>query len=208
MNCIMNKILVVDDHPIVLKGIATMLAENGYSVVTATGGEQAISLFDHIGNINLMVCDLSLPTTAEGIELIVQVREKQPQVPIIVFTMHDELWNIKAIIDIEADGIVLKGESPKELLLAIENVLNGQKHVSPQFQKMTNEVMASSGILSKKEIEIIKEISAGCKSREIAVKMCISEKAIEFHRHSILHKLGAKTIAEATRRALEMGILP
>lgn len=208
MNCIMNKILVVDDHPIVLKGIATMLDEYGYSSVTAVSGEQALSLFDHIGNIDLMVCDLSLPTTAEGIKLIGQVREKQPHIPIIVFTMHDELWNIKTIIDIEADGIVLKGESPKELLLAVENVLDGRKYVSPQFQKMTNEIMASNGILSKKEIEIIKEISAGCKSREIAVKMCISEKAIEFHRRSILHKLGAKTIAEATRRALEMGILP
>lgn len=208
MNCIMNKILVADDHPIVLKGIATMLDEYGYSSVTAVSGEQALSLFDHIGNIDLMVCDLSLPTTAEGIKLIGQVREKQPHIPIIVFTMHDELWNIKTIIDIEADGIVLKGESPKELLLAVENVLDGRKYVSPQFQKMTNEIMASNGILSKKEIEIIKEISAGCKSREIAVKMCISEKAIEFHRRSILHKLGAKTIAEATRRALEMGILP
>lgn len=204
----MNKILVADDHPIVLKGIATMLDEYGYSSVTAVSGEQALSLFDHIGNIDLMVCDLSLPTTAEGIKLIGQVREKQPHIPIIVFTMHDELWNIKTIIDIEADGIVLKGESPKELLLAVENVLDGRKYVSPQFQKMTNEIMASNGILSKKEIEIIKEISAGCKSREIAVKMCISEKAIEFHRRSILHKLGAKTIAEATRRALEMGILP
>lgn len=208
MNCIMNKILVADDHPIVLKGIATMLDEYGYSSVTAVSGEQALSLFDHIGNIDLMVCDLSLPTTAEGIKLIGQVREKQPHIPIIVFTMHDELWNIKTIIDIEADGIVLKGESPKELLLAVENVLDGRKYVSPQFQKITNEIMASNGILSKKEIEIIKEISAGCKSREIAVKMCISEKAIEFHRRSILHKLGAKTIAEATRRALEMGILP
>ncbi len=204
----MNKILVADDHPIVLKGIATMLDEYGYSSVTAVSGEQALSLFDHIGNIDLMVCDLSLPTTAEGIKLIGQVREKQPHIPIIVFTMHDELWNIKTIIDIEADGIVLKGESPKELLLAVENVLDGRKYVSPQFQKITNEIMASNGILSKKEIEIIKEISAGCKSREIAVKMCISEKAIEFHRRSILHKLGAKTIAEATRRALEMGILP
>ena len=203
----MKKILVVDDHPIVLKGIVSMLADNGYSVLTATSREQEATLFGHVSDISLMVCDLSLPTTTDGIRLIEHVRSILPHVPVIVFTMHDELWNIRTIMDIGAEGIVLKGENPNELLLAIRDVLDGNTHISPKFKKMSNEVMASTGILSKKEIEIIKEISSGCKSREIAEKMCISEKTIEFHRRSILHKLGSKTIAEATKRAIEMGIL-
>ena len=203
----MKKILVVDDHPIVLKGIVSMLADNGYSVLTATSREQAATLFGHVSDISLMVCDLSLPTTTDGIRLIEHVRSILPHVPVIVFTMHDELWNIRTIMDIGAEGIVLKGENPNDLLLAIRDVLDGNTHISPKFKKMSNEVMASTGILSKKEIEIIKEISSGCKSREIAEKMCISEKTIEFHRRSILHKLGSKTIAEATKRAIEMGIL-
>jgi len=203
----MKKILVVDDHPIVLKGIVSMLADNGYSVLTATSREQAATLFGHVSDISLMVCDLSLPTTTDGIRLIEHVRSILPHVPVIVFTMHDELWNIRTIMDIGAEGIVLKGENPNELLLAIRDVLDGNTHISPKFKKMSNEVMASTGILSKKEIEIIKEISSGCKSREIAEKMCISEKTIEFHRRSILQKLGSKTIAEATKRAIEMGIL-
>ena len=108
----MKKILVVDDHPIVLKGIVSMLADNGYSVLTATSREQAATLFGHVSDISLMVCDLSLPTTTDGIRLIEHVRSILPHVPVIVFTMHDELWNIRTIMDIGAEGIVWKVKNP------------------------------------------------------------------------------------------------
>ena len=203
----MKKILVVDDHPIVLKGIVSMLADNGYSVLTATSREQAATLFGHVSDISLMVCDLSLPTTTDGIRLIEHVRSILPHVPVIVFTMHDELWNIRTIMDIGAEGIVLKGENPNELLLAIRDVLDGNTHISPKFKKMSNEVMAFDRYSQQEGDRDNKGNIVGLQSREIAEKMCISEKTIEFHRRSILHKLGSKTIAEATKRAIEMGIL-
>lgn len=204
----MNKILVVDNHPIILKGVVSMLTGKNYTVLEAENSEQAIVIHKHIPDINLMICALSLPTIADGIGLIEHIRSVRPQIPIIVFTMHDEPWHIKTLMNIGADGIVLKGENPNELLLAIDSVLNNrEKFFSPLFCKMRNEVMKSSGILSRREIEIIRDISSGCKNREIAEKYGISEKTIEYHRSSILRKFGVKTIAEAIRRVCEMGLL-
>lgn len=203
----MKKILIIDDHEIVLKGMSQMLKSEGYDVIESTNANQALALLKHVNNICLMVCDLSLPTIAQGQDLIQQVRTINEQMPIIVFTMHEELWTIKALMEIGVDGIVLKGDNPKELLYAVSNVIDGKKYFSEQFCKIRETITASKGILSKKEIEIIREIAAGHKNRDIANLMCVSEKTIEFHRCSILRKLGAKNIAEATKRACEMGLL-
>lgn len=203
----MTKILIVDSHPIVLKGIASMLTNNGYVIFEAATPEEAIMIHKQISDIDLMVCDLSLPTTADGIELIECVRNITPQSHILVFTMHGEPWNMKALMDLEVDGVVMKGERPKELMLAIYSVINGEKYFSPQFRKMRNEVMVSSVILSNREIKIIREIAFGRKNREIAEKYNMCEKTIEYYRSSILRKLGVKTIVEAVRCACEIGLL-
>ena len=203
----MKKILIVDDHEIVLKGMSLMLRKEGYHVLEAANANQALTMIQHVNDICLIVCDLSLPTTEKGLELIEEIRKRNSQLPIIIFTMHEELWTIKTLIDIGADGIVLKGENPRELLLAVKNVIGGKKYFSEQFCKMRNDVLTSNGILSRREIEIMRAITLGHKNRDIAGAIGVSEKTIEFHRCSILKKLGAKTIAEATRRAFEIGLL-
>jgi len=203
----MKKILVVDDHEIVLKGMSLMLKKEGYHVLEAVNASQTLMLLQHIDDISLIVCDLSLPTTEKGLELIREIRKRNHQLPVIIFTMHEELWTIKTLMDIGADGIVLKGESPSELLSAVKSVIDGKQYFSEQFCKMRNEVLVSNGILSLREIAIIKAITSGQKNRDIADIIGVSEKTIEFHRCSILKKLGAKNIAEATRRAFEIGLL-
>lgn len=203
----MKKILVVDDHEIVLKGMTEVLKRGGYDVVESTSVNQALMLLKHIDDISLLVCDLSLPTTIKGMELIEEVRETNASLPIVVFTMHEELWIIKSLMDIGIDGIVLKGENPKELLHAADCVVDGGKYFSRQFCKLRNEVLVSNGILAQREVDIIREITLGHKNRDIAEHLGVSEKTIEFYRCSILRKLGAKTIAEATRRAFEIGLL-
>ena len=202
-----KKILVVDDHEIVLQGISKMLGDGGYDVVKSTNANQALTLLAHVDDICLLMCDLSLPTVARGMELIGEARRINPQLPVIVFTMHEELWTIKALMDMGIDGIVLKGDHPKELLCAVSSVLGGEKYFSEKFCKLRNEVMVSNGILSKKEIDILTDISSGLKNREIAEKNNICEKTIEYHRGSILRKLGVKTTVEAIRHACEMGLL-
>lgn len=203
----MKKILVVDDHEIVLKGMTEVLKRGGYDVVESTSVNQALMLLKHIDDISLLVCDLSLPTTIKGMELIEEVRKTNASLPIVVFTMHEELWIIKSLMDIGIDGIVLKGENPKELLHAADCVVDGGKYFSRQFCKLRNEVLVSNGILAQREVDIIREITLGHKNRDIAEHLGVSEKTIEFYRCSILRKLGAKTIAEATRRAFEIGLL-
>lgn len=110
----MKKILIVDDHEIVLKGMSQMLKSEGYNVIESTNANQALALLKYVNNICMMVCDLSLPTITQGQELIQQAHIINEMMPIIVFTMHEELWTIKALMEIGVDGIVLKGDNPKE----------------------------------------------------------------------------------------------
>ena len=203
----MKKVLIVDFHPIVLKGISSMLTDKGYTIYDATTPEQAIVISMHISDIDLVVCGLSLPATVDGIEFIKHIRSVMPQSLSVVFTMHCEPWTMRALENLAVDGIVMKGESPKELMLAMDSVLSGEKYYSPQFCKIRGEAMSSSAILSRKEIDIIRDIAFGSKNFEIAEKYRVCEKTIEYHRSSILHKLGVKTIDEAVRCACEMGLL-
>lgn len=203
----MKKILIVDDHEIVLKGMSQMLGSAGYEVVGVTGASQALMVLNHVRDISLAVCDLSLPAVTEGIAFIEQLNAISPKMPVIVFTMHEELWNIRTLMELGVSGVVLKGENPKELLCAVDAVLKGKEYFSKLFCKMRDELISTDGILTKKEIEVIRRISSGDKTKDIALRLGLSEKTIEFHRTSILRKLGVKSIAEATRRACEMGLL-
>ena len=115
-----KKILVVDDHEIVLQGISKMLGDGGYDVVKSTNANQALTLLAHVDDICLLMCDLSLPTVARGMELIGEARRINPQLPVIVFTMHEELWTIKALMDMGIDGIVLKGDHQRTAMRCVE----------------------------------------------------------------------------------------
>jgi len=203
----MKKIMTVDDHPIVLQSMKTIMEKKGYKVIKATTGTQAATLLSYIDDVDLVICDLSLPDVDDGLKLIQTIKDMRKDVPIIVFTMHEELWNIKTLMELEISGVVLKNDSTNELFQAIDTVLSGNQYFSIQFCKMREKILLSTGILSIKEISILRSISMGMTNPEIAGKMGISEKTIEFHRKNIRQKLGVKTMAEATRKACIMGLL-
>lgn len=203
----MKKILVVDDHEIVLKGMSQMLNSAGYKVIGFTGTNQALMFMSHVDDVDLVICDFSIPTVVEGTDFIEHILTLRQRIPVIVYTMHEELWNIRKLMSLGVNGIVLKGENPKELLYAVAEVLAGRDYTSKLFRKMCDEVMKTNGILSEKEIDIMRRISLGYKTKDIAMQLCVTDKTIEFHRSSILRKLGTKSIAEALRRVCEMGLL-
>jgi hypothetical protein len=203
----MKTLLVVDDHPIVLEGIQSVLSRHGYKVVKATTPQQALSLAENLPQIDIFVIDLSLNEGFDGLELIREIREKGIQKPAIVYTMHEELWNISTIMKADVEGIVLKGDNVNELLLAVEEVADGHRYISRSFEKRRSEVLNTKGILSEKDIEVIRRIAAGESTKDISRAMFLSEKAVEYHWGNILRKLCAKTISEATTRAIRLGIV-
>lgn len=203
----MKKIMIVDDHPIVLQSMKTMIEGKNYKVVKSSTSEQAISLLEHIDDIDLVICDLSLPEVTDGLKLIQTIQDRHKSMPVIVFTMHEELWNIKILMELNVNGIVLKCDDIGELFQAIKAATGNKTYLSTQFCKMRDKILSSDGILSIREIGILRMISAGSTNPEISYEMGISEKTIEFHRKNIRQKLGVKTMAEATKKACMMGLL-
>lgn len=203
----MNTILAVDDHPLVLEGLKKFLQKNGYNVLTASTPKEAVNLATNVPAINAYVIDMALNEPADGLTLAKTLQEKDIRRPTVIYTMHEELWNIRAMEMVDVEGIVLKGEDLDELLQAIRMVEKGKTYRSPHFHNRYSSVMKSEGILSTLDTKVLYLLSTGNSSREIAKELFISEKAVEYHRSNILRKLNSRTMNEAIIRAMHLGIL-
>lgn len=203
----MKKILIVDDHPAVLEGLAHVFSKAGYAVVKAKTPEEALSLSASHPGLHVLVVDLTLKEDADGLLLIRKLRKSGVKTPAVVYTMHEELWNISLLLESDVEGIVLKGESIDELLEAVKTVGNGGRYISPVFKERLDILKSSSGMLSTKDINIINLIGKGESTPEIADKMCMSAKAVEYHRSNIMKKLDAKNMTQAICNAVKLGII-
>ncbi|MCM1489790.1 MAG: response regulator transcription factor [Muribaculum sp.] len=204
----MKKILIVDDHPVVLEGLAHVFSEAGYNVVKASTANDAMKLAEkNKHRIQTLVIDLTLNADADGLLLIRKLRKAHVKAPVVVYTMHEELWNISLLLESDVEGIVLKGERIEELLEAVAAVNNGGRFISPVFKERMEVLNDASGKLTAKEINIINLISNGESSADISCKMCISTKTVEYHRSNIMKKLDAKNMTQAIRNAVKLGII-
>lgn len=203
----MKTLLVVDDHPIVLEGIQSVLTERGFKIIKSASADIAMMAIEHVGGIDIVVCDLQLGGDIDGLSLIEKMRDKGYDKSAIVYTMHDELWNMPRLLNADLDGVVLKGDSIMELVSAIETVAAGGRYYSPTFTKRRTETLQIGGILSSRTVEVLQRIANGESTREIADRMYLTDKAIEYHRGAILKKLNCKNMTGAIRRAIDLGII-
>ncbi len=203
----MKTLLIVDDHPIVLEGICSLLGRKGYRIVGAASKDEALKAVRSGKRIDLMVIDVSLAGAFDGLDLLAELRTLGIDAPAIVYTMHGELWNVRRLQESGAQGIVLKGDSIDELTEAIRKVEAGGTYLSAAFAERTDAVRSAVGIMTGKEIDMLKLISAGTSTHDIARRMCITDKAVEYHRSNILKKLGSNNMTQAIHQAVKLGIL-
>lgn len=200
-------LLIVDDHPIVLEGMESVFSREGHKVVKATTSASALSLATHIPDIDIFVIDLSLVEGTDGLTLVHDLRRAGIKKPVIVYTMHEELWNISMLLKTDVEGIVLKGDNINELVSAVGQVAKGRKYRSRSFSKCSEEVSKTKGILSEKDIDVLRRLSKGESNKQISEAMYMSEKSIEYHRSNILRKMCARTMTEAVQRSIKLGII-
>ncbi|MDE6194802.1 MAG: response regulator transcription factor [Muribaculaceae bacterium] len=202
-----KKLLVVDDHPVVLEGLESVLSGQGYDVLKAGSEKEALAVAEANADIEILVIDLTLKKDADGLDLLKKIRVTKPRVPAVVYTMHEEMWNISTLMDSEVEGIVLKGEKIDELLEAVRLVGKGAVYRSPEFRERFDSVRKARGILSQTDMDVLRLISQGMSSGIISKKVNLTEKAVEYHRGNIIKKLGAKNMTEAIRNAVKLGII-
>ena len=200
------RLLVVDDHVIVRKGLVALLntVEDLSVVAEASDGEQAIETFRAVQpDVTLM--DLRLPKIG-GADAIAKIREEFPGARIIVLTTFDGDEDIYRALQAGAKGYLLKGMDATELTDAIRTVYAGKSRIPAFVAEKLAERMGGPA-LTTRELEVLKRIVAGRSNKEIASDLNISEATVKTHINSILSKLGVSDRTQAATSALQRGIV-
>ncbi len=200
------RILTVDDHALLRKGISALInAEPDMKLVAeASNGQEAIAEFKkHRPDITLM--DLQMPEMS-GIECIIAIRSDFPNARIIVLTTYPGDVQVVRALKAGALGYLLKGHVNRDLPEAIRAVHSGQKRIPPEIAMELAEHTAEDD-LSSREIEVLRLIAAGNSNKEIASKLSIAEETVKSHIGNILSKLHANDRTHAVTTALKRGII-
>lgn len=207
------RILIVDDHAVVRKGIRALLAtEEDLEVIgEAVDGQQAVSIYGDL-NPDLLLLDLIMPKV-NGIEVIKKIKGDHPAAKILVLTSFAADDQVFPAIKAGALGYLLKDTEPEELINAIRQVYLGESSLSPTVaRKVLEEVFhpaekpLSPDPLTRREVDVLQVLAKGKSNRKIAEELSISETTVRTHVSNILGKLHLASRTEAALYALKEGM--
>ncbi len=199
------RVVLVDDHPMLREGTATLLAARpDIAVVGQTGrGAEALALIgEHRPDVLLL--DLHLPDLS-GIEVARRVRAEHPRVAIVVLSNYEDAGYVRALLQLGARGYLGKAATGEEIVAAVRAAASGGTVLSDGARAALG---AGGAALSARELEVLGLIAAGRRNAEIADTLSIAESTVEYHVRHLLGKLGARSRTEALRRAREQGLIP
>jgi len=200
------RVLVVDDHPVVRRGLHSMLdGESGISVVgMACSGEEGILLTEEL-NPDVVLLDLRMPDMG-GVDVIVALRASRPETKILVLTNYQLDEDVFKALEAGALGYMLKSTSQEELVDAIHTVGKGKRRI-PTVLAMRLAERVGRASLTTREKEVLGLLVQGFKNKEIAQKLFISNITARNHVVSLLSKLDAKDRTEAATIAIRRGLV-
>lgn len=193
----MLRVILVDDHPIMMDGVKSLLSgEEGIEVVfQADDGKKVFDFLLH-GEADVVITDFNMPGM-DGLSLIHAMKKLHPDMKIIVLSMHDEVHLVKEILRAGVQGYVVKKDTHKELIQAIREVKDGRIFLSNDINKllMVNLQNPDEGrLLTDREREILKLIAKEYTNKDIAEELFISERTVETHRKNIFRKTGTTSL--------------
>ena len=201
-----KNILIVDDHPIVSTGLQALIEHTGeYGKIYVANNIASSRLLLKQEDIDIAIIDLELQD-ANGMELIKYIHQTHISTKILVYTMHEELWTIRQLMKEDAEAIVMKGDNPQEVLIALRKIEQGKGYFSQQFMRLINSQDTSEISLSNREAEVLEHISNGLSTNDIAQQLNISNNTVEFHRHNLMKKLSANNMAQLVKKAIQLGL--
>ena len=200
------RVLSVDDHPLLRAGIAAIINSQADMIMVsqAANGAEAIQKFrEHRPDVTLM--DLRLPGIS-GIDALIGIRAEFADARIIMFTTFEGDVEIQRALEAGARGYLLKNMPPDELVEVIRQVHAGKKRVPPDVAAHIAEHMGDENLTSR-EVEVLQQVVAGKKNREIGKHLFISEETVKVHLKHVMEKLGAKDRTQAVAIAVRRGIV-
>jgi two-component system response regulator DegU len=209
------RLLLVDDHRMLREGLRRSLTDEGFDVVgEADNGEAAITA---VGDLlpDVVLMDVTMPEM-DGVEAAGHIKERHPEVPVVMLTMHADQDVIARALAAGAVGYLVKDCSTDEIANALRDAASGNTVVSTDLANaMLAEVRRidpvpaeeSDRIVTKREVEVLQLIADGCSTQEVAESLFISQKTVKNHLASIYQKLDARDRTQAVLQAVRMGIV-
>ncbi|MCW8884919.1 MAG: response regulator transcription factor [Motiliproteus sp.] len=205
------RVLLVDDHPLVLDGIQARLEqEDGIQVVgQANNGLEALEQAGRL-NPDVVLMDVSMPVM-NGMEATLRFREDFPAVKVLILTMHDNKEYILQLMQSGASGYILKDVSSDELIKAVETVFQGNTYFSQGASQTLfssfDGTKSQTQTLTKREETVLRLLAQGNSNKAIANELKISVRTVETHRQNIKNKLDIHTAAGLAKYAIEHNLV-
>jgi two-component system, NarL family, invasion response regulator UvrY len=206
----MLKILTIDDHEVVRRGIKEMFTEETASFGEARSGAEAVALVRK-QHWDIAVLDISLGGRS-GLEVLEELKQLRPRMPVLILSMHAEEQYAVRAFKAGASGYINKASSGEELRQAILKIVKGGQYVGPALAEKIVLQLSQPGkvpheMLSNREFEVLRSIASGQTVNEIASKLSLSNKTISTYRRRILDKMEMRTNAELTHYAIRNGLV-
>jgi two-component system, NarL family, response regulator len=200
------RVMIADDHPVVCTGLSAIIrAERGMRVVgEASNGQELIHMFrQHTPDVTLI--DLRMPVM-DGVEAVRTIRRDYPSAGILILTTYKGDEDIFRALEAGAQGYLLKGMPPHELLDAIRNVHHGLRYLPPPvLESLANRPPNSA--LSNRELQVLKLIVKGMSNKRIGEELGISQSTVKWHVNIVLARLNVADRTAAAITALRRGIV-
>lgn len=207
-----TRVFVADDHPVIRSGLHAVFEGSDLSIVgEADDGPSTIEKVIET-KPDVLITDITMPGGLDIVEIIRRVKEKAPQVAIIVFTMHHDQRHAVNSLRAGAKGYVLKGADTRELIDAVRAVAAGKRYISPEISEALLENIGKGrdadpiDLLSDREKEVLKLFAEGNRTKEIADRLGLSTATIKKHRSNIMSKLKIKSTADLVKIAIKKGL--
>jgi DNA-binding NarL/FixJ family response regulator len=206
-------VLLADDHLLVAEALRSLLAPEFDLVGVVEDGCALVEAAEKL-RPDVIVADVTMPHL-NGIDALIQLRQGGDRVPVVFLTMHRDVTFARRALDAGASGFVLKHSAPAELVTAIRAALSGKTYLTPQ---LAGEVLAAMkqgpeqpgdpvASLTPRQREVLQLIAEGRSTKEIASRLAISARTVEFHKYQMMENLALHTNAELIHFAIKHGLV-
>lgn len=207
------RVLIIDDHAIVRRGMISLLQENFKGVEVGEAGDSKTGLAAISSQAwELVLVDISMPGRS-GLELIQDIKREKPNLPILVISTHSEKDYALRALKLGASGYVSKLSAADVLVSAVERVFSGRRYISPALAEHLAGTLAgesagtSHETLSNREMLVLRLIASGKSIKEIGSDLALSVKTVATYRSRIAEKMGISSNVELTRYAMQHGLV-
>jgi len=209
-----TRVLLADDHTLVRAGLRKILEQNGDLVVVGEVADGAAALaFLERQRVDVVVLDLTMPGEFDGFGLLRRARERWPDLPLLVLTMHASAEHAARAVREGANGYLLKDSAADELVAGIRAVMAGRSYYGEPVQRALSALVRTGAAprpvesLTDRELDVLRLVARGLSTKEIAARFDISARTVETHRAHIMRKLDLRSVALLTQFALREGLI-